>query len=358
MSRVQFPGESERPARRPRVTLVDVARAAGVSPSTVSLVLRESPSIPAGTRQRVQRAGDRLGYVYNRGAASLRATHSGIVGVVANDLTNPFYAEIAATIEHQLAQAGRTVLLANTNDSLERQRAFVERAREYNADGLVITPAVDTTPESIRHIQRWRMPVVLVARTVSGIHIDFVAAAYRDGMLQATTHLLALGHRRIAVVGLPERTTTGMERLDGYREALSRAGVGFDPSLVFSCLATREAGMATVDELLAAARPPTAAVCYNDIVAFGVMLGLRARGLEPGPGFSVVGFDDIAEASLWRPALTTVSVSRQEIGEAATRLLLRRIANPSAPAETVRPPAVLTVRATSAPWHTRRSSSR
>ena len=350
MTRTRSPENAAAPARRrPRVTLVDVARAAGVSPSTVSLVLRNSPTIPARTRQRVQRAGERLGYVYNRGAASLRATQSGIVGVVANDLTNPFYAEIAAAIEHHLAEAGRTVLLANTNDSLTRQDAFVAKAREYNADGLVVTPAVDTPPEFIRRMRRWHMPVVLVARTVPGIEVDFVAAAYRDGMLQATTHLLALGHRRIAVVGLPERTTTAKERLDGYREGLTHAGVPFDPSLVLACAATREGGMAAVNVLLAGARRPTAAICYNDIVAFGVLLGLRARNVEPGAGFSVVGFDDVAEASLWRPALTTVSVSRQEIGAAATRLLLRRISHPNAPAETVRPPAVLTVRATTVP---------
>jgi len=350
MPRARTPGKGVQPSdRRSRVTLVEVAHAAGVSPSTVSLVLRDSPTIPARTKERVQRAAGRLGYVYNRGAASLRATHSGIVGVVANDLTNPFYAEIATAIEHHLARAGRTVLLANTNDSHERQDAFVAKAREYNAEGLVITPAVDTSPQFIRRIQRWHMPVVLVARAVPGVDVDFVAAAYRDGMLQATTHLLALGHRRIAVVGLPARTTTGTERLDGYREALHRAGMSVDSSLVVSCAATREGGLGVVNALLDAAQPPTAAICYNDIVAFGLMLGLRARGVEPGPGFSVVGFDDVAEASLWMPALTTVTVSRQEIGAAATRLLLRRIAEPDAAPEAIRPPAVLTVRNTTVP---------
>ncbi|WP_081949076.1 LacI family DNA-binding transcriptional regulator [Litchfieldella xinjiangensis] len=322
---------STQPPRR--VTLVDVAKKVGVSTSTVSLVLRDSPTIPERTRKRVLEAADQLGYVYNRRAAGLRSAQSGIVGVVVNDLTNPYFAEIVASIQESMTMHGRVVVLSNTAESTERQKKFVDTMREYNVDGIVICPAENTTPDLIQKIQAWRKPCILFSRNIPSIEADYVAGDNRGGMYKVTQHLIELGHRRIAMIGVNDRTSTGRDRRDGYLDGLANAGISVEKELMVTCPATRADGMEAISNVLDKENPPTAAVCFNDIVAFGVMLGLRARQLEPGRDFSVTGFDDIAESRLWRPALTSVAISRSQIGDEVVSLLLRRLREPDSPYE-------------------------
>lgn len=319
---------------RRRVTLVDVAKEVGLSTSTVSLVLRNSPTIPERTRKRVHEAADRIGYVYNRRAAGLRSSQSGIVGVVVNDLTNPYFAEIVAAIQDAMSMKGMVVVLSNTAESLERQREFVDTMREYNVDGIVLCPSAGTSIEFIRHIQSWHRPCILFSRNLPDVEADYVGANNQQAVKLATEHLISLGHRRIAMVGVNDQISTGRERRDGYLSALKDAGIRFDEHIMISCPASREAGMQAITQLLDIPTPPTATVCFNDILAFGVMLGLRARGLEPGRDFSVSGCDDIAESALWRPALTSVAISRQGIGETIVELLLSRLENVSSTPET------------------------
>lgn len=334
---------------RRRVTLVDVAAAAAVSPATVSLVLRDSPSIPQRTADRVRDAAARLGYVYNRGAAGLRAARSGMVGVVVNDLTNPYFAEIVAAIQDAMAREGRVVVMSSTAESPDRQAAFVDKLREYNVDAVVVSPAAGTDPAFLRRIRAWGLPCIQFSRDVPGAGADFVGADNRGGMQRAVRHLVDLGHRRIAMVGVDTGISTGRERLDGYRDALAGAGIPRDPALEIACPATRADGMAAVSALLDRASPPTAVACFNDILAFGAMLALLARGLAPGRDVSVTGFDDIAEAALWRPALTTVAVPRRAIGEAVIGLLDRRLQDPAGPPERVLVEVGLVVRDSTAP---------
>lgn len=327
------PGSGDRRRKKKGVTLVDVARECGLSHSTVSLVLRNDPSIPERTRQRVQEAASRIGYVYNRRAAGLRSSQSGIVGVVVNDLTNPYFAEIIAAIQDAMAARGKVVVLSNSAESTERQQQFVETMREYNVDGIVLCPAAGTAPEFIRTIQQWQKPCILFSRKVAGIDAHYVGADNQRVVHLATQHLISLGHTRIAFIGLNERISTGLERHAGYRQALEDNGLPVDPELTATCPATREAGMNAIQALLDLEHPPTAAVCFNDILAFGTMLGLRARGLEPGEDFSVAGCDDIAESALWRPALTSVAISRQQIGEKVVEMLIKCLEAPNGPTE-------------------------
>jgi LacI family transcriptional regulator len=339
-----------RPAKiGPRPTLVDIAKASGVSKATVSLVLRNSPSIPERTRERVLGVAKKLGYVYNRGAASLRSPHTQLVAMAVNDLTNPYFAEVVAAMEDALTVENRIVLMSNTAESVARQSAFVETVREYNVDGLLMVPAVGTDASLIDQLRSQRLPCVLVSRAVPGAEVDLVQGDHRGGMVKAVEHLIGLGHERIGFIGLNEKISTGRDRFIGYRQALSDNGIQLEPRLVLSGPATRDVGMAQVLSLLDLPEPPTAVVCFNDVMAFGVMLGLRSRELTPGKDFSVVGFDDIAEATLWRPSLTTVAMSRPEIGKAAVDLLLHRIANPDAPPRTVIVPTELVRRETTCP---------
>jgi LacI family transcriptional regulator len=230
-----------------------------------------------------------------------------------------------------------------------RQSAFIETVREYNVDGLLMVPAVGTDASLIDQLRSQRLPCVLVSRSVPGAEIDMVHGDHRGGMIKAVEHLIGLGHERIGFIGLNEKISTGRDRFVGYRQALTENGIQLEPRLVLSGPATRDVGMAHVLSLLDLPEPPTAVVCFNDVVAFGAMLGLRSRELTPGKDFSVVGFDDIAEATLWRPALTTIAISRPEIGKAAVDLLLHRIANPDAPFRSVIIPTELVSRETTYP---------
>jgi LacI family transcriptional regulator len=320
---------------RGRPTLVDIASVAGVSKATVSLVLRNHPSIPKRTHERIMRIAKDLGYVYNRGAASMRSAQTRLIGMSVNDLTNPYFAEVAASMEDALTARNRIVLMSNSGDSAARQSAFASAVREYNADGILIVPATGTDVAFLRQLREWRLPCVLVSRSIEGAEADLVRADHQAGMIDATNHLIQLGHRRIGMIGLNEAISTGRQRFDGYCQALAEASIALDPSLVLSGSATRDVGMTQLLALLDRPEPPTAVVCFNDVVAFGAMLGLRARGLTPGQDFSVVGFDDISEAVLWRPALTTVAVARQTVGRTAAELLLRRIEDFDAPFQTI-----------------------
>ena len=341
---------------RKRVTLKDIAQRAGVATGTVSMVLNESPLISEATRVHVSQVIRDIGYVYNRGAAQMRNKRTNIVGVSICDLLNPYFAQIAAEIEQSLDALGRVVFLCNCRESVDRQARFLNTLREYNVEGVLLMPAIGTPKSAIAQLTEWRIPVVMVSRRVIGTDADFVGNDNKLGTLLATRHLLELGHRRIAFVGYNGRTSTGRERTAGYQAALKAAGIALETSLVIECNASREEGFRAIIELYGRAQPPTAVVCFNDLLAFGVMLGLRHMGYEPGLDCSVTGFDDVDEAALWRPQLTTVAVDVDAIGRAAGRLLRARIEDPQRPIERIAIEPQLVVRASCGPVPRGRSS--
>ena len=322
---------------RQTITMVDVAREAGVSRSTVSLVLRNSPLVADATRARVQEAIRKVGYVYNRGAAGLRTRQSQTVGLVITDMRNPFFAELTVGVEAELDQASYVAFHGNTWDSVTKQSWFLDTIVEHRVDGILLCPAKGTAAESLRELRR-QMPLVLFVRSVDDLEVDYVGADNLAGAERAVEHLIALGHRRIAFVGGPTDSSARRERYQGYTLALERAGLPVDARLVISSLVTRDDGYRAILEALARPEPPTAALCYNDVVAFGVMLGLRAAGRRVGNDFAVIGFDNVREAALWRPALTSVSIDPRLIGETAAYRLLDRVREPGrAPRRTILP---------------------
>ncbi|MDR5835613.1 LacI family DNA-binding transcriptional regulator [Caballeronia sp. LZ034LL] len=328
------------------VTLLDIANELGLSRATVSLVLRNSPRISEATRERVLEAFKRQGYVYNRHAAGMRSNQTHTVGVVVNDLANPYFTMLVRAIEASLSTQGFMTLLGNTDESLDRQSRFLETVRQHNIDGLIVCPTESTTATQMRQVLAWGIPCVFASRYVSGLQADYVGVDNRRGMALATSHLIGLGHKRIAMIGGIMRASTGSDRAEGYREALQAAKIKFDERLLVPSPLTRYDGKRIITELLRLKNPPTAVVCGNDIVAFGVMLGLRAHGIEPGRDFGVVGFDDVPEAALWEPPLTTVQVLQDEIGQSAADLLLKRMTEPSRTATRILSDPVLIIRGT------------
>ncbi len=210
------------------MTIVDVARHAGVSKSTVSLVLSGSELVAEPTRERVTRAMRALGYVYHRGAASLRAASSDFVGMVISDLTNPFFAELAVGIEDALYKLGFTPILANTNENPERQAQVLRSLREHNVAGIIMSPARGTDAWTLA--QQWpqAIPAVITMRRMIGSPLPYVGPDNRKGARDAVEHLLRLGHRRIAFLGGDGRMTTQQERVGGWRDALNGWGLAAD----------------------------------------------------------------------------------------------------------------------------------
>src|SRR3984885_5357210 len=221
----------EMEVREGRATIVDVARRAGVSKSTVSLVLGGSSLVAETTRERVSDAMNELGYIYHRGAATLRGAKSGVIGMVINDLSNPFYVELAIGIE-QACQGGAFIpFLANSSEDPIRQQEVIRSMREHGAAGLVLAPAIGTSLKDTKPLVAG-LPVVQVMRRLPGLKASLVAPENREGARKATGYLIENGHRRIAFIGGTNSLSVREERLAGYRLALEDAGIPLDGSLV------------------------------------------------------------------------------------------------------------------------------
>jgi len=335
--------------RSGRVTVTDLARAAGVSRSTVSLVLRDSPLVKRETRAKVEVAIERLGYVYNRSAANLRRSASDLVALVINDLTNPFFAELAVGLEEALADAGFVALMANTSEDPARQRQVMTTMREHGAAGFILCPAMGSDAGQAAALADWRAPVIQVMRRIPGARLGAVVPDNTLGARMATERLLALGHRRIAFLGGSDATVVTAERVAGYRAALAGAGQAPAPELIIQAPLNRGGGVKALRAALALEQAPTAALCFSDVVAFGVLDALHAAGLAAGEDFSVVGFDDVAGARYTLPPLSTVAVHPRELGRRAATALLRRVAHPEEPAEEEIVAPSLVVRGTCGP---------
>jgi LacI family transcriptional regulator len=337
-----------------RVTVIDIAKAAGVSKSTVSLVLQGSSLVNDGTRAKVNAVMRELGYVYNRGAANLRqsGSKSKIIGVVVNDLTNSFFAELAVGVDMVVQSAGFVQFLSNTSESLDRQREVIASMREHGISGLIISPARGTDARDLKHLVTAGIPVVVAVRNVAGARASSVVSDNREGISAGVQHLASLGHRRIAFLGGFRDTAVFDDRLEGYRAAVANCGLELDEDLVVDAQPSRAGGAEAISRALSIADKPTAAVCFNDAVAFGVCDGLRANRLEPGRDFAVVGFDDVIEAKTAVPALTTISVDPQAMGRRAAQLLLKQINAGKAEAESIVSSVRLVVREScGAPFH-------
>jgi LacI family transcriptional regulator len=285
-----------------------------------------------------------LGYIYHRGAATLRGAKSGVLGMVINDLSNPFYVELAIGIE-QACQGGAYIpFLANTAENPVRQQEVIRSMREHGAAGLVLAPAIGTSPSELKPLLTGT-PVVQVMRRLPGLKASLVAPENKEGARKATDHLIANGHQRIAFVGGMTSLLVRDERLSGYRLALEEAGIPFDASLVIETMTNYSGGGAAVPQLLNLHKPATAALCFNDVVAIGLVRALTEAGVLIGRDFAVIGFDDIEEAKHTLPALTSVAVNGRNLGSRAAQLLMRQLASGDFDPEAVLCPTTLVIRA-------------
>lgn len=328
----------KRELMQPRVTLMDIARACGVSRATVSLVLRGSDLVHANTRALVEAEMKRQGYVRNRAAANLRQGTSSSVALVVNDLSNPYFAEFAAGVDEALGAVGCVTLLGSTGESVARQHAVLGLLMEHMPAGIILSPAHGSDGASLVRTVGSQIPVLVFNRELAGTNWDYLAMDNRNGARIETEYLLSLGHRRIAFFGGHMGSSSCRQRRQGYLDALAAAGITPEPQWMIETAPTRLEAAAQAGALFVRDPAPTAAVAYNDAVALGLMMGLAARGRRPGHDFAVVGFDDIPEASVSAPPLTTIATDPRARGRQAAQLILDRAKNlDAAPVVTVAP---------------------
>jgi LacI family transcriptional regulator len=337
-----------------KVTVRDIAAGCGVSRATVSLVLRGSPLVNKDTRARVEEELRKQGYVYNRAAANLRRRTTSSIALVINELANPFFAEFAAGVDDVVGEAGMVTLLGSSGESTRREQAVLGSLIEHGPGGIILSPAEGSDASQVLAAVGARTPLLLFNRELIGAqpeyaHWDTLALDNQQGAREATAHLVAQGHRRIAFFGGHGDSSSCRQRRAGYREAMQAAGLAVAPHWEVECLPTRLDAAGCAPALFAADPAPTAAVCYNDAVALGLMHGLVERGLAPGRDFAVTGFDDIAEAALSTPSLTTLAAAPRARGRQAAQMLLERLRDPDAEARRIVAPVRLVVRASSCP---------
>lgn len=305
-----------------KIKLSTIADALGVSTATVSLALRDSSLVADETRERIKKYAREIGYIYNRRAASLRTSRSGIIGVVVHDIMNPFFAEILRSIETELDRSGQTFILSNHYDQLNKQRQFIETLLQLGADGVIMSPAIGTPQRDLQLAEDNGLPVIFVARHVEGMDAPVFRGDDAYGIALATNHLISLGHKRIAMIGGTDFTSTGRDRYRGYLSAMERAGLEVRPEWRIPGPRSKQAGFEVSPQFLALKDKPTAAVCWNDLAAIGLMNGIARAGLVVGEDISVTGYDDLEEAAIATPALTTVWNGQREVGRRAALALL------------------------------------
>lgn len=313
-----------------RVTLSAVARHAGVSRATASLVLRGTGRVSETTRRRVLASMAELGYVYDRVAAALRTHRTPIVGVMISDIANAFFAELFSGLQAELAATGFLPLVAATGKDLARQDELLKVLREQRVAGLAIAPVVGTPAELLRTLTEQEVGHVLLTLPVDGADSSFVGPDDRAGGRLAAEHLLRVhGCRELLVLGGTPAAGNRRDRLAGVRAAARAAGLADAAVRERAGDPDDPTGVRLGRDVVERGELADGVVCMSDATAFGLYRAMRDAGVERQ--LHVTGYDDVPAAALWEPPLTTVATHAVELGRRAARALVARIADPTGP---------------------------
>jgi DNA-binding LacI/PurR family transcriptional regulator len=308
-------------------TIKRVADRAGVSIATVSRASADPGTVSEKLLRRVQEAARALNYRPSRAARLLRGVTSQAVGVVIPDLENPFFTAVVRGIDSVLQAAGYTLLLANSDEDAEREKNILETLRAEGVAGIIFVP-INAARGAYREVLAPPLHTVAVDRSPANLRPDLVTVDNVEGTRQGAAHLIALGHREVALLGGPLRHSTAIDRERGYEQAMRDAGLPVRPELIYRADFREGGGYDGMRTLLALPRRPTAVFVANNLMTLGAFRALHEAGVRIPEELALVGFDDMPWATSLNPPLTAVSQPSQEIGSAAAELLLDRIARP------------------------------
>ncbi|MFN2278365.1 MAG: LacI family DNA-binding transcriptional regulator [Candidatus Promineifilaceae bacterium] len=307
-------------------TIRDVAKRAGVASMTVSRVINDSGYVSDETRAKVEAAIIELGYVPNMLGPSLRFNQTKTLALVITDITNPFWTTVARGVEDAANEEAYSVILCNTDESLEKQEQYVDMLLKRRIDGILFVPA-DDSPESVELMRSQKVTVVVLDRKIPGVeNLDNVRGDSFGGAYDLASYLVELGHRHIAILSGPRRISTSVERVAGFRKAMSEAGLEHNLDNIYWGSFSQTAGFDVAKEAMANRPRPTALLAVNNFIANGALQAIAAADLNVPDDISLVSFDDIPENINPTPFLTVAVQSAYEMGFQATKLLLARLA--------------------------------
>jgi len=323
------------PGKSSHVRLLDVARACGLSVSTVSIVLSDAPLsqyVAASTREQIRAMAQQLGYHPDAYARSLRRRRSHTIGVVAFDLSDPFCIPIVRGIQEGLGPVSYLPLLMDAQGERELFDSYLQRILERRAEGLIVIASwIFNESNLLSDVKKNNVPLVIVARDLTDREISSVQVDNQAGGVLAMRHLYELGHRQIAVIRGPEELFDSAPRWAGVQLFSSEAGIRIDSALVYQLPNSAgptfgfDGGVEFSKQMLAAGRPFSAVVAFDDLTALGVIRGLAEAGLSVPQDCSVLGFDDVLPAAVSTPGLTTIRQPLKEMGIIAARWALEAV---------------------------------
>jgi len=331
-----------------KVTIVDVAKHAGVSFGTVSRVINNDAHVRPETRERVMRTMERLGFVANRQARSLAGGKSNSIGVLVPDLGTGYIGEIIRGIDIELSLSGHDLILYTTHRTASKEANYVANLATGMVGGLLLV--LPRSPaDFIGDLTERKFPFVLIDHQGIGQDCPSVGATNWQGGYSATEYLIKLGHTRIGLITGWMDLGCSIDRLDGYRSALRTNHVTDAPELIYEGDFSQPGGYAGAITLLDLPEPPTAIFASNDVMAMGVLDAVRSRGLRVPEDVSIIGFDDIPQASHIHPALTTISQPLEKMGRVATQMLIDLLHHPEKAVSRIELPTQLVVRDSCSP---------
>jgi LacI family transcriptional regulator len=317
------PKKRRNPQGSQEVTLRDIAVSLGLSHTTVSRALHDHPHISQNTKAQIRQAAEKLGYVPNSAARSMRSGHSQTVGLIVPDIENEFYSAAARSLADLCGAEGFRLLLAVSRDDPREEERQIQALREARVAGVLICATAKPTRDTIQMLGQLRS--VQFLRAYAAISGPSVTVDDVGGLMKVTTHLIELGHKRIGYVGVSEELSTGKGRATGFRQAFKAKKLVPDAALMRFGPATPDFGHAAVYELLGRTDRPSALVIASPRIMLGALEATEAHDVEIPSDLSIVSYSDSDWLRIWRPPITAVALPLNQMAAAAAELLFQRI---------------------------------
>ena len=306
-----------------RTTLKTLAKASGVSVATASQVIRGVGRISEHTRKRVLSTAEKMNYIPDGRAISMRSGERPEIGMIIQELANPFNAEVVSGVSDYLEGHGYFVSVLDARNDIERQKRNIEAFIRSARGGLIWVPAHNTPLKTVELLRNYSIPTITFLRQIKGADFDHVGIKNTEGTEIATDYLINLGHTKIAYFGGDTNSDVRQDRAQGYELSLKKHSISW--KVIWASEDTKQSGVERLHDLLSAHPDVTALVCNGDMVALGACLALQSKGLQPGKDVSVIGFDNVMDAKLVTPSLTTMAVNPYKMGQILAETILKRI---------------------------------